>query len=258
MVHALTLLLILIVASPLARFVPMPVLAGILFVVSYNMGDWSEIPELLRLSKLEIGTWALTFALTVFADLTVAVEAGMIMAALVFIRKVTASTKVARVTPEYIADGHLHILQGKRIPNYVAVFRIHGPFLFGMTDKLEHVLSKLDDLPPIVIVRLRNMTAIDATGVQALEQFVGEVRRSGRGVLLCGAPEQPRQFMERAHFAERVGAENLCANITEALERARIVFAEIEATAPPAQKWGRRAGESGKHIGGASVAAVEV
>jgi SulP family sulfate permease len=242
----------------LARFVPMAVLAGILFVVSYNMGDWEEIPELLRLSKLEIGTWALTFALTVFADLTVAVEAGMIMAALVFIRKVTSTTKISRVTPEYIEDGRLHILQDKKIPNYAAVFRVHGPFLFGMTDKLDHIVSRLEDLPPVIILRLRNMTAVDATGVQALEQFAVQVRNSGRAVLMCGAPEQPREFMERANFAQHVGVENLCANITEALDRARVVFAEIQATAPPSSKWGRRAGESGKHVGGASVAAVEV
>lgn len=258
MMHAITLLIILLFASPLARFIPMSVLAGILFVVSYNMGDWSEVPELLRLSKLEIGTWALTFALTVFADLTVAVEAGMIMAALVFIRKVTTTTKISRVTPEYIEDGRVHILQDKKIPNYVAVFRIHGPFLFGMTDKLDHVLTMLDELPPIVILRLRNMTAIDATGVQALEEFVAQVRKTGRATLMCGAPEQPRRFMEDAQFSQHVGAENLCANITEALERARVIFAEIQATAPPSSKWGRRAGESGKRAGGASVAAVEV
>ena len=258
MLHALTLLVILLVASPLARFIPMSVLAGILFVVSYNMGEWREIPELLRLSKLEIGTWALTFALTVFADLTIAVEAGMIMAALVFIRKVTSTTRIARVTPEYIEDGRVHILQDKKIPNYVAVFRIHGPFLFGMTEKLDHVLALLDELPPVLILRLRNMTAIDATGVQALEHFVAQVRNSGRATVICGAPEQPRRFMEAANFAQHVGAENLCANITEALERARVAFAKIQATAPPSSKWGRRAGESGKYVGGASVAAVEV
>ncbi len=258
MVHAATLLVILLVASPLARFVPMAVLAGILFVVSYNMGDWGEIPELLRLSKLEIGTWLLTFGLTVFADLTIAVEAGMIMAGLVFIAKVTATTKVARVTPEYIEDGRLHILQDKKIPAYVAVFRIHGPFLFGMTEKLDHIAARLDELPPIVILRLRNMTAIDATGVQALEQFAAQVQSSGRAMLMCGAPEQPRQFMERANFVQHVGEKNLCSNINEALDRARAIFAEIEPTAPSPGKWGRRSGEQGKRAGGASVAAVEL
>src|SRR5205814_9131164 len=113
MVHALTLLAVLLFAAPLARFIPLSVLAAILFVVSYIMGEWREIPELLKLSWLEIGTWLVTFALTVFADLTVAVEAGMIMAALVFIRKVTMTTKVSRVTPEYVEHGRQHILQDK-------------------------------------------------------------------------------------------------------------------------------------------------
>src|SRR6266852_4530344 len=175
MVHALTLLAILMFAAPLARFIPLCVLAAILFVVSYNMGEWGEIPELWKLTRLEIGTWLITFALTVFADLTVAVEAGMILAALVFIRKVTATTKVSRVTPEYVEHGRVHILQDKMIPSYVAVFRIHGPFLFGAAEKLEQVAHQLPKLPPVIILRLRNMTAIDATGLQALEQFADRV-----------------------------------------------------------------------------------
>src|SRR5207248_848935 len=162
MVHALTLLSILLFAAPLAKFIPLAVLAAILFVVAYNMGEWREIPELLKLSRLEIGVWALTFALTVFADLTIAVEAGMIMAALVFIRKVTSTTKISQVTPEYIEHGRAHILQDKQIPPYVAVFRIHGPVLFGATDRLDEVAEMLEDLPAVIVLRLRNMTAIDA------------------------------------------------------------------------------------------------
>src|SRR2546430_10072911 len=104
-VHALTLLAIVMWAAPLARFIPLAVLAAILLVVSYNMGEWREIPELLKLSKLEIATWLITFALTVFADLTVAVEVGMILAAFVFIRKVTATTTVTQVTHDYIREG---------------------------------------------------------------------------------------------------------------------------------------------------------
>src|SRR5204863_10046443 len=134
-----------------------------------------EIPELLKLSWLGIGTWLVTFALTVFADLTVAVEAGMIMAALVFIRKVTMTTKVSRVTAEYVEHGRQHILQDKIIPPYCAVFRIHGPFLFGATDKLVEVTECLAQLPPVIVLRLRNMTAIDATGMQALEHFADVV-----------------------------------------------------------------------------------
>jgi SulP family sulfate permease len=228
MIHALTLLAIVLFAAPLARFIPLSVLAAILLVVSYNMGEWREIPELLKLSPLEIGTWLITFALTVFADLTVAVEAGMILAALVFIRKVTATTTVSQVTDEYLREGQVHILQHKEIPSYVTIFRIHGPFLFGATDKIEDVIRKIPELPPIVVLRLRNMTAIDATGLQALEELADAVHASGRGLILCGAREQPARLMHQAEFAEHVGADNISPSIAVALERAKALYQELE------------------------------
>ena len=221
MIHALTLLAIILFAAPLARFVPLAVLAAILFVVSYNMGEWREIPELLKLSPLEIGTWLVTFLLTVFADLTVAVEAGMILAALVYIHKVTETTTVSQVTEEYLKEGHAHILQHKEIPMYVAIFRIHGPFLFGATDKINDVIARISELPPIIILRLRNMTALDATGLQALENFADVVHQSGRALLLCGSRQQPAEMMRAADFAEHVGAENICPHVAGALERAK-------------------------------------
>jgi len=230
MVHALTLLAILIFAAPIAKFIPLAVLAAILMVVSYNMGEWPEIPELLKLSRLEVACWSATFVLTVFADLTVAVEAGMILAALVFIRKVTATTTISRVTPEYLHESRLHVLQDKEIPAYATVFRIHGPFLFGAADKIDDLVQQLDKLPPIVILRLRNMTAIDATGLHALEHLADRVHSGGRGLILCGAREQPARLMHQAEFEQHVGAENICANITEALERARTLYQEIART----------------------------
>jgi sulfate permease, SulP family len=228
MVHALTLLAIVLFAAPLARFIPLSVLAAILLVVSYNMGEWREIPELLKLSPLEIGTWLITFALTVFADLTVAVEAGMILAALVFIRKVTITTTVSQVTDEYLREGHVHILQHKEIPPYVTIFRIHGPFLFGATDKIEEIVHRLSELPPILILRLRNMTAIDATGLQAFENLADAVHDSGRGFILCGAREQPARLMRQAEFEQHVGSGNICPSIADALERAKKLHAEME------------------------------
>jgi len=227
MVHALTLLAIVVWAAPLARFIPLSVLAAILFVVSYNMGEWREIPELLRLSRLEVATWLITFALTVFADLTVAVEVGMILAAFVFIRKVTATTTVSRVTDEYLREGHAHILQHKEIPSYVTIFRIHGPFLFGATDKINQITSRLSELPPIIILRLRNMTAIDATGLQALEDLADAVHASGRELILCGAREQPSRLMRQAEFEQHVGSGNICTSISEALDRAKAVSQNV-------------------------------
>src|SRR6202790_4600665 len=228
MVHAITLLAIVLFAAPLARFIPLSVLAAIMLVVSYNMGEWREIPELLKLTPLEIGTWLITFSLTVFADLTVAVEAGMILAALVFIRKVTITTTVAQVTDEYLREGHVHILQHKGIPPYVTIFRIHGPFLFGATDKIEEIINRLSELPPIVILRLRNMTAIDATGLQALETLADAVHQSGRGFLLCGAREQPARLMRQAEFEHHVEPGNICPSIADALDRAKELFLQLE------------------------------
>ena len=240
MVHALTLLAIVMWAAPLARFIPLSVLAAILLVVSYNMGEWREIPELLKLSKLEIATWLITFMLTVFADLTVAVEVGMILAAFVFIRKVTATTTITQVTHDYIREGYVHILQHKEIPNYVAIFRIHGPFLFGATDKLDEIVSGLSQLPPIIILRLRNMTAVDATGLQALEKLADVVHESGRGLILCGAREQPRLLMHQAEFEEHVGGGNICESIADALERAKALCPLVDQYAHWSAHWGRR------------------
>ncbi len=240
MVHALTLLAIVLFAAPLARFIPLSVLAAILLVVSYNMGEWREIPELLKLSKLEISTWLITFLLTVFADLTVAVEAGMILAALVYIRKVTQTTTVSEVTAEYVREGHVHILQDKEIPSYVSIFRIHGPFLFGAADKIDTIVSRLPDLPPIIILRLRNMTAIDSTGLQALENLADCVHESGRQLILCGARARPAKRMRQAEFHQHVGEQNICRSVAEALGRARDLYPEAAKKHPAGITWGRR------------------
>ncbi len=231
MIHSLTLLCVLLFAAPLVSFVPMAVLAGILMVVSYNMGEWREIPQLLKLTKTDISVWLVTFALTVFADLTVAVEAGMILAALLFISRVASTTSVSQVTDGYVEDGRVHILQDKDIPYYATIFRIHGPFLFGATEKLSTVTEKVHQLPPIVIIRLRNMTALDATGMFALEEVARELHASGRVLILCGAREQPAKLISGSELEHLVGRENICQNVENALARAEDVFEEIEASA---------------------------
>jgi sulfate permease, SulP family len=235
MIHALTLLCVLMFAAPLASYIPMAALAGILMIVAYNMGEWREIPQLLKLTKTDISVWLVTFGLTVFADLTVAVEAGMILAALLFITRVSNTTTVSQVTDEYIEDGRMHILQDKDIPYYATIFRIHGPFLFGATDKVATITEKMHQLPPVVIIRLRNMTAIDATGVYALEEIARQLHASGRTLILCGAREQPAQVMQQAEFEEVVGRENICANVNEALQRAEAVFERIQTKAATAK-----------------------
>jgi SulP family sulfate permease len=224
-VHSLTLAGVLLAGAGLAGRVPMAVLAAILFVVAWNMGEWHEIPVLLRQTKTDVAVWLTTFLLTVFADLTAAVEVGMILAALLYIRRVTATTTVSRVTTEYIDEGRVHILQDKPIPEYATIFRIHGPFLFGATDKIQQIVDRIHDLPEVVIVRLRNMTALDATGLAALEDLAARLRASGRTAVFCGAREQPNAVMQQAGFADAVGADNFCPNIAAALERAEAIHA---------------------------------
>jgi len=238
MIHALTLLCILLFAAPLVSYVPMCALAGILMVVAYNMGEWSEIPQLLKLTNTDISIWLVTFGLTVFADLTVAVEAGMILAALLFISRVAATTTVSQVTEDYIEDGRVHILQDKDIPYYATIFRIHGPFLFGATDKISVVTAKLHRLPPVVILRLRNMTALDATGMYAIEEVARQLHANKRTLILCGAREQPAKIIHQAEFQDLIGAENICENIQEALRRAEEVFERTEPKSAAAVRQG--------------------
>ena len=173
---------------------PLATLAAVLFVVAYNMGEWREIGGIWRLDWADKSVWMITFALTVMADLTVAVEVGMALAALLYIHRVTDTTSIATVTPEYIEDGRAHVLQDKHVPSYVTILRIHGPFLFGMTDKLADVTADLSQFAPIVILRLRNMTAIDASGLHALETLSDRLKKSGRTLILCGARHQPARI----------------------------------------------------------------
>ena len=224
MVHALTLLVILAVAAPLARFIPLATLAAILFVVAYNMSEWREIRTILKLSKADIIVWMMTFGLTVLADLTVAVEIGMLFAALLYIYRVSQTTTVAPVTEEYIEDGRPHVLQDKLLPPYVLVLRIHGPFLFGATEKLSEATVDVESLPLVVILRLRNMTAIDATGLHELEKLAERLIATGRTLLLCGARSQPDQFLKQSPFLQYLGKENMLPHVEAALSRAREVY----------------------------------
>jgi SulP family sulfate permease len=227
MVHALTLLMILLAAAPLARFVPLATLSAVLFVVAYNMGEWKEIGVILRLSAADKIVWAATFFLTVFADLTVAVEVGIALAALLYIYRIAQTTTVEPVTAEYIENGRLHILQDKEVPPYVTILRIHGPFLFGTTDKLEEATADLNAFASVVVLRLRNMTALDATGLHALERLADRLKKSGRTLLLCGAREQPGHLLEQAEFVEHVGSANILPHVAAALERAQRINADF-------------------------------
>jgi SulP family sulfate permease len=223
-VHSLTLLAVVLLAAPLARHIPLATLGAVLLVVAYNMGEWKEIPAILRLAFADKSVWLITFFLTVVADLTVAVEVGMGLAALLYIHRVSQTTTVSMVTDDYIEDGRAHILQDKAVPPYVSILRIHGPFLFGTTDLLFEETADLEKLAPIVVLRLRNMTAIDATGLHALETLAARLRQADRTMIICGAREQPRKFLEEAGFAAHLDEGNFCPHAQAALERAEEIY----------------------------------
>ncbi len=163
------------------------------------------------------------------ADLTIAVEVGMALAALLYIYRVSQTTTVSLVTDDYIERGRAHTLQDKDVPPYVSILRIHGPFLFGTTDKLAEETRDVSQFAPIVVLRLRNMTAIDATGLHALEQLADRLKTSGRTLLLCGAPHQPRRLLQRAEFVDHIGHENILPHINAALRRAEEIHEQLVA-----------------------------
>ena len=167
--------------------------------------------------------WAATFALTVFADLTVAVEVGMLLAALLFIHRVASTTTVASVTDETLGDGEPRVLTDKYIPAYCSVIRIRGPFLFGATEKLEHATADVSKFGPIVVLKMTYMSAIDGTGIHALETLATRLRESGRSLVICGAQPQPAELIERSKLVKLLGQRNVQPHLDAALERAAII-----------------------------------
>ena len=223
-VHALTLLTIVLAAAQLAKYVPLAALAAILMVVAYRMGEWRESPSIWRLSGADRLVWAATFALTVFADLTVAVEVGMVLAALLYIHRVSATTTVASITEQEVRDGGAHVLADKYIPPYVNVVRVHGPFLFGATEKLDQATVDLTRFGPIVVLKLTHMTALDGTGLHAIETLAGRLRDSGRSLVICGALPQPADLIGRSKLIHLIGRRNVQPHLDAALERAAIIY----------------------------------
>lgn len=227
-VHALVLIAILLVGAPLAKYIPLATLAAVLMMVAYNMGEWREIPAILRLSTADRVVWSATLALTVFADLTLAVEVGMVLAALMYIRQVTDSTTVSPVTEGYLRDGKPHLLQDKHIPAYVNILRIHGPFLVGATGKLEEAADHLKESGTVVLLKLHHMTSLDGTGVHALESFAERVHKAGKVLLICGAARQPAKLIRRSRLPALLGPENILPHVEAALQRAAEVYDDFD------------------------------
>lgn len=222
-VHGITLLAIILVAAPLARFIPLPTLAAILMVVAYRMGEWKEIRPILRLSNADRVVWLATFSLTVLADLTIAVQVGMVLAALLYIHRVSATTTVGSVTDENLGDGEPRVLTDKYIPSYCSVIRIRGPFLFGATEKLDRATADISKFGAIVVLKVTYMTAIDGTGIHALETLAKRLDESGRKLIVCGAQSQPAEMIERSSLLRVLGKRNIQPHLDAALERAAII-----------------------------------
>ena len=222
-VHALTLLVIVLVAAPLAQFIPLPTLAAILMVVSYRMGEWHAIPSILRLSAADRLVWAATFALTVFADLTVAVEVGMVLAALLYHPRVSATTTVASVTDDDLGDGEPRVLTDKYIPPYVSVVRIRGPFLFGATEKLEHATADLGEVRPDRRAEA-HVHDRDRRHRHSRARITGQAAgRIGPDAGHLRRPAQPAELIGRSKLVKLHRSQNLQPHLDAALERAAII-----------------------------------
>jgi SulP family sulfate permease len=223
-VHALTLLGIILAAAPLAKFIPLATLSAVLVNVALHMGEWHNFSRLPRWPVSDAAVFLTAFVLTVVIDLTVAVEIGMVLAAMLFIKRSSETTQIMAVDESTETEGSHHSLVGKEIPKGVMVYRIFGAFLFGAADKLESALKRLKQEPDVLILRMRKVVAMDATGLNALEDLYERLHRKGKHLVLSAPHTQPLLVMEKAGFIERLGRENVCPHIDAALARAREIL----------------------------------
>ena len=166
-----------------------------------------------------------TFALTVVFDLVVAVEVGMVLAAILFIKRVSETTEVSRVTEGDVLESPEQLACGKDIPEGVMAYRIFGPFLFGAAEKMEDALERIDQLPKVLILRLHLVSAMDATALNALESVIERLQHHGGTVILSGLHRQPLEMLRKAGFIDVIGRKNLCAHFDDSLKRARAILA---------------------------------
>ncbi len=225
MVHSITLLAVVLLGARFAGHIPMAAMSAVLVVVALRMGEWHELARLPRMPRSDALVMLTTFALTVVFDLVIAVEVGMVLAAVLFIKRVSETTEVSRVTDADMLERPEHIAQGKPIPEGVLVYRIFGPFLFGAAEKMEDAIASIDDWPRVLILRLHLVTAMDVTGMNALESIVERMKRHRGTVILSGIHQQPLQMLGRAGFIDVIGRANFRATFDEALERAAEILA---------------------------------
>ena len=223
-VHAVVLLLILLFLMPLAQYIPMACLAGVLVVVSYNMSGWRVFKGLLRNPKSDVVVLLMTFFLTVIFDLTVAIEVGLVIACVLFMKRVMETTEISVITdeidPNKESDMEMHE-EHLAVPDGVEVYEINGPYFFGIATKFEEIMARLGDRPKIRIIRMRKVPFIDSTGIHNLTTFCEMSQKENIHLILSGVNPQVHAVLEKAGFYEMLGKENICSNINEALDVAR-------------------------------------
>jgi SulP family sulfate permease len=224
-VHSLTLLLVVLVFARHAVFIPVAAMSSVLVMVAFRMGEWHEFRRLHLMPRSDAVVLLATFVLTVIFDLVVAVEVGMVLAAVLFIHRVSETTEVSLVTDEDVLESPEQIAQGKKIPNGVLVYRIFGPFLFGAAEKMEDAMQRIGKLPRVLILRLHLVSAMDATALNALESIVERMQHAHGTVILSGLHRQPLDMLRKAGFVEVIGRKNFCATFDDALIRASQVLA---------------------------------
>ena len=224
LVHALLLLALLLAAAPLVAHLPLATLSAILVVAAVRMVNWKQFLRLRRWPVSDSSIFLATFSLTVLADLTLAVEVGVVLASLLMVKRIAETSQITAVDETTETEGSQHSLVGKTVPNGVLIFRVFGAFFFGVVDKLDDELKRARQEPEVLILRVRKVLAMDATGLQALEDLLVKLRGKGKHLILSAAHTQPLMVMEKAGFLDRIGRENVCPNIDVALARAREIL----------------------------------
>ena len=225
-VHAVVLLLILLFLMPLAQYIPMACLAGVLIVVSYNMSGWRTFRALLSNPRADVTVLLLTFSLTVLFDLTVAIEVGLLIACVLFMKRVMETTEISVIRdPGSGLDVAVHE-EHLTVPRSVEVYEINGPYFFGIATKFEELMAQLGDRPKVRVIRMRKVPFIDSTGIHNLTNLCVMSRREKIEVVLSGVNDTVHAALQRSGFYELLGPDNICPNINAALERARRILGE--------------------------------
>ena len=222
-VHAIVLLLIMLLFGQWAALIPMPTLAAILLVVAYNMSEWHSFVKTFRSPRSDVAVMLVTFALTVIVDLTVAIQVGVILSAMLFIRRMAEVSHVTSLTKDLgeIEETEDDGARTRGIPEDVEVFEVYGTLFFGAVEQFAETMRALEKPPKVFILETRNLLAIDATGIRAIEDLVARLTHTGTKFILSGIHKQPLFAISQAGLIERIGEDNLCGSLQEALERAR-------------------------------------